>query len=138
MQDTEEGKIFTNQTGRFIVPSNTGNNYLLVLYDCDSNFIHAQPMKSRSASEIPQAYKISTKILVRAGLRPQLHNKCSEALKEYMRDSTTTFSSSLRASIVATQQNGQYVHSRITLSLPCAALKIKSLCISGTNCCHKH
>jgi len=46
MQDTEEGKIFTNQTGCFIVPSSTGNNYLLVLYDYDSNCIHAQPMKS--------------------------------------------------------------------------------------------
>jgi hypothetical protein len=94
MQDTEEGKIFTNRTGCFIVPSSTGNNYLLVLDDYDSNYIHAPPMKSRSASEILQAYKISTKILVQAGLKPQLqclNNKCSEGLKEYMRDEHVNF-----------------------------------------------
>jgi len=51
-------------------------------------------MKSRSASEILQAYKISTKILVQAGLKPQLQrldNECSEALKEYMRDEHVDF-----------------------------------------------
>ena len=31
------GKIFTDQTGRFPIPSSTGNQYVFVLYDYDSN-----------------------------------------------------------------------------------------------------
>jgi hypothetical protein len=40
------GQIYTDQTGRFISPSSTGNNYLMILYDCDSNHICAQLMKN--------------------------------------------------------------------------------------------
>jgi hypothetical protein len=81
------GKIFTDQTGRFILPSSTGNNQLLVLYDYDSNFIHAEPMKSKSGPEILAAYKRAHKMLCTAGLRPKLQrldNECSESLKEFM------------------------------------------------------
>jgi hypothetical protein len=39
------GQIYTDQTGRFILPSSTGNNYLMILYDYDSNHIFVQPMK---------------------------------------------------------------------------------------------
>jgi hypothetical protein len=40
------GQIYTDQTGKFVTPSSTSNNYLLVLYDYDSNAILAEPMKS--------------------------------------------------------------------------------------------
>jgi hypothetical protein len=40
------GQIYTDQTGRFVTPSSTGHNYLLVLYDFDSNAILAEPIKS--------------------------------------------------------------------------------------------
>jgi hypothetical protein len=81
------GKIYTDQTGRFIAPSSTGNNYLLVMYDFDSYFIWAQPMKSRSVTDILNAYKIVHRILFDAGLRPalqRLDNEFSEALKQFM------------------------------------------------------
>ena len=140
MQDTEEGKIFTDQIGCFIVPSSTGNNYLLVLNDYDSNYIHAQPMKSRSASEILQAYKISTKILVQAGLKPQLqcvNNKCSEALKEYMRDEHVNFQ------LVPPGVHRRNAAERAIrtfknhfIAALCSTDK-ESPCIYGTNCFHK-
>lgn len=83
------GKIFTDQTGRFVLPSSTGNNYLLVLYDYDSNYIDAVPIQNRSARSILNAFKTSHNRLVKAGLRPQLHrldNECSELLKDYLHE----------------------------------------------------
>ena len=42
------GKIFTDQTGRFPIPSSTGNQYVFLLYDYDSNYIHAIAIKNRN------------------------------------------------------------------------------------------
>jgi hypothetical protein len=81
------GKVYTDQTGKFITPSSTGNNCLLVLYDYDSNSILAQPMKSRHATTVLSAYKVLHTKLCAAGLRPQLQrldNECSAILKECM------------------------------------------------------
>ena len=81
------GQIFTDQTGRFIAPSSEGNNQLFILYDYDSNLIHAEPMRSKSGSEILGAYKRAHKMLCDAGLRPKLQrmdNECSEALQQFM------------------------------------------------------
>jgi hypothetical protein len=49
---TSTGKIFTDQTGRFILPSSTGNTQLMEVYDYDSNYIHAEPMKSKTGPAI--------------------------------------------------------------------------------------
>ena len=51
-----KGQIFTDQPGRFLVASSAGNSYMLVLYDYDSNHIHAEPMPSRTAKSIVDAY----------------------------------------------------------------------------------
>ena len=88
------GKIFTDQTGRFIVPASTGNTQLFILYDYDSNSIHAEPMPNKTAGSILTAYKNVHNMLVKAGLRPQLqrlNNECSEVLKEYMVDQGVDF-----------------------------------------------
>jgi hypothetical protein len=66
------GQIYTDQTGRFIAPSSTGNNYLMVLYDYDSNHIFAQPMKNRQAATIVEAYATLHARLCKAGLKPRL------------------------------------------------------------------
>ena len=42
---------FTDQTGRFITPSSQGNNQLMILYDYDSNSIHAEPMPSKTGTQ---------------------------------------------------------------------------------------
>lgn len=81
------GQIYTDQTGRFPVPSSRGNKYIMVLYDYDSNAILAEPMKSRNDKEMVRAYSSMLKHLELRGLKPQLQKLDNEAppgLKEYM------------------------------------------------------
>ena len=41
------GNMYTDPTGRFLVPSTKGNKYILCWYDYDSNHVFAEPMKNR-------------------------------------------------------------------------------------------
>jgi hypothetical protein len=86
--------IYSDQTGRFTVPSSSGNTQLFVLYDYDSNSIHAVPMATKSAPDILAAFQQVQQILKRAGLSPKLHrldNEFSEALKTYLNESDIKF-----------------------------------------------
>lgn len=88
------GKVFTDQTGKFPVRSQSGNNQLLVLYAYDANYIHAEPMPNKSANSILKAYQAAHTTLVKAGLRPKLQrldNECSKILKDYMHQKEVTF-----------------------------------------------
>jgi hypothetical protein len=81
------GQVYSDQTGRFVAPSDNGNQYLFVLYDYDSNSIHAEPMKNKTAKCILAAYKTVHQRLCTAGLKPQLQrldNECSQILKDFM------------------------------------------------------
>jgi hypothetical protein len=85
--DPDAGQIHTNQTGQFLVASSTGNNYILVVYDCDSNSILVEPMRNRTGACILNAFKVVHTRLVTAGLRPhlqRLNNECSTALKAFL------------------------------------------------------
>jgi hypothetical protein len=91
---TSTGKIFRDQTGRFILPSSTGNTQLMVVYDYDSNYIHAEPMKSKTGPAIIAAYKRVHQNLFAAGLRPRLQrleNECSQQLKTFMNEQVIDF-----------------------------------------------
>jgi hypothetical protein len=88
------GQIHSDQTGKFIVASSAGNNYVLVVYDYDSNSILVAPMRSRTGPCILTAFQGIHARLVAAGLRPQLHrldNECSAALKTFLRESDIDF-----------------------------------------------
>ena len=90
----KEGMVFTDQTGRLPKQSKSGNNYLLILYDYDSNYIHAEPIPNRSANCILTAYQQAHCLLVKAGLRPKLQrldNECSTILKEFLQDEEIDF-----------------------------------------------
>ena len=39
-------KMYTDQTGKFLVTSFPGNQYIMVLFELDSNNILVEPMKS--------------------------------------------------------------------------------------------
>jgi hypothetical protein len=83
------GQIYSDQTGRFVTPSSTGNQYLMILYDYDSNHAFAQPFKTRTAANILAAFKVLHKRLCTAGCRPKLHrldNECSTILKTFLTD----------------------------------------------------
>jgi hypothetical protein len=62
------GKAFLDQTGRFIIPSSAGNNYIFIMYDFNSNSIHAEAMHNRTAKAHVAAYTTVHNGLVRAGL----------------------------------------------------------------------
>eukprot|EP00957_Ditylum_brightwellii_P105581 8049606-Ditylum_brightwellii.AAC.1 len=48
----DEGKIYTNQTGKFPVVSSKGNRYVMVIYAYDANCILVEPMKNRTEHSI--------------------------------------------------------------------------------------
>jgi hypothetical protein len=81
------GQIYSDLTGRLPLASSKGNNYLLIIYDYDSNGILAQPMRTWTGSCILAAYKVLHECLVAAGLQPQLQwsdNEASQSLKQFM------------------------------------------------------
>ena len=81
------GQIFSDLPGKFVVPSSRGCNYVLVVYDHDSNAILAEPLKNRTAKSIVTAYQTIHQLLVSRGLRPQLQrldNEASASLREFL------------------------------------------------------
>jgi hypothetical protein len=81
------GQIYTNQVGRLLTLSRAGNEYILLTYDYDSNYIHVEPMKSRSASEHMKAYQRTITLLKQQGLQSQLHrldNEASTLLRDFI------------------------------------------------------
>lgn len=74
------GKTFSDQTGALPIPSSSGHTHQMIVYDFDSNSIHAKPTKGKSAEAIVKAYDSIYDTLYQAGLRPQLQmldNECS-------------------------------------------------------------
>jgi hypothetical protein len=50
--------IHSDLTGRFPIQSSRGMNYVLVVYDYDSNAILAEPMRNRTDAEMLRAYGV--------------------------------------------------------------------------------
>ena len=89
-----EGKIYTDQTGRFPVTSSRGHKYLCCAYDYDSNTIHAEPMKTKTGTELMTTYQSIQTLLSERGLIPKLHildNECPQVLKPFMNNVQETF-----------------------------------------------
>jgi hypothetical protein len=87
-------QIYTDPTGRFLVPSNSSNSYILVVYDYNSNFIYAEPMKNRTKVVILAAYQRVISLLKSRGLQPKLQkldNKASQILQQYMVEENINF-----------------------------------------------
>jgi hypothetical protein len=88
MPTSELHKSYSDQTGKFPVQSSRGYNYVLILYDHDSNAILSKPLKTRQASEITKAWTSLHMRLQSNGFAPELHildNECSEQLKQAFR-----------------------------------------------------
>jgi hypothetical protein len=82
------GKVFSDQTGRFPQTSSRGNKYIMIFYDYDSNAILAEPLKSRSESELVRAFTKLHQYLADRGLHTALHildNECPKGLKAYIK-----------------------------------------------------
>jgi len=82
-----QGTIYSDPTGRFITQSSQGNNYILVVFDGDSNYIFAEPIPSRSSEQILKAYTKIHDLLTSRGIYPKMHicdNEASKSLKRYL------------------------------------------------------
>ena len=55
--DEPTGKIYTDQTGKFPCTSAGGHNYIMVLYDYESNAILMEPVRDRKGNTLLDAHK---------------------------------------------------------------------------------
>ena len=83
--DEAKQTIYTDQTGAFPVQSRSGNRYIMIMCEMDSNAIISKSMRNRTAGELIRAYKVLLKRLKLAGLAPKKHvldNEISNEFKE--------------------------------------------------------
>ena len=80
-QDT----VYTDQTGRMPVTSNRGNKLLMVMFENDSNFIDAEPMRDSTDTSLIAACKtLWTRLTSSGKVTPKMHildNEASDAFK---------------------------------------------------------
>ena len=79
-----KGKTYSDQTGKFPHMSSRGNQYVVVLYDYDSNAIILEPLKSSQGKEIAAAFTTAFGRLTKHGHEVKVHvldNECSENFK---------------------------------------------------------
>ncbi|TAG26868.1 MAG: 5-oxoprolinase/urea amidolyase family protein, partial [Verrucomicrobia bacterium] len=70
--------VYSDQTGRLPQASGSGNQYLLVAYDHDSNYIFMRPIKTRKSQHLLEAIQDIYKILARSGFQPRFHRLDNE------------------------------------------------------------
>jgi hypothetical protein len=75
----ETGQIYTDLAGRFPISSISGNKYILILYDYDSNIVLFAPMKNRGYKEMVRAFDVLIQSLIIHGLQPHLRRLDIEA-----------------------------------------------------------
>jgi hypothetical protein len=82
----DQGQLYTDLTGKFLVRSSKGNSYVMVCYIYACNYVKVVPMKSRYASEWVKAYDHIHQELTAKGFKPKLQtldNEASAALKHF-------------------------------------------------------
>jgi hypothetical protein len=82
----DQGQLYTDLTGNFLVRSSKGNSYVMVCYIYDFNYVKVIPIKSRSASEWVKAYDKVHQELTVNGFKPKLQtldNEAFAALKNF-------------------------------------------------------
>ena len=87
--DEAKETIYSDQTGAFPVRSRSGNRYIMVMCEMDSNAILSEAMRNRSSGEMIRAYQVLLKKLKMAGMRPKKHvldNEISSDFKEAIRE----------------------------------------------------
>ena len=85
---------YSDLTGRFPFASTRGNEYVLIMYDYNSNAILAHPVKNRQAAELKSAFLNLYQRLVASGAAPTfyvLDNECSGDLKHALKKNQIKF-----------------------------------------------
>ena len=66
-------KYYSDQTGKLPHQSTRGNQYIMILYEYDSNLILSNPIKTRQAEELTASWKTLFLKLQKNGHAPELH-----------------------------------------------------------------
>jgi hypothetical protein len=83
----ETSQIYTDLTGRFPTTSISGKNYILIMYDYDSNSFLSAPMKNRGDKDMVRDFDLLVQSLIIHGLKPslqRLENEACLALRNYL------------------------------------------------------
>ena len=84
---------YMDGSGRFPVKSRTGNEYTLLMYSHDANYIHVETMK-RGTGRLLDAYKRGNAFFKARGFQPKferLDNETSKELQEFMQFENISF-----------------------------------------------
>ena len=83
-------KAYADLTGKFPYKSSRGNQYIMVMYDYDANTIDVEPVKSRVAADLKNAFVKLTNKLIARGCKPstfildnEISNELKAAIKKY-------------------------------------------------------
>ena len=79
----ESEKAFMDSCGRFPHKSSRGNEYIMIVYDYDSNAILAEPFKNRTAGELKKTWEILHNRLSRNNIAPKLYLLDNEISNEF-------------------------------------------------------
>ena len=55
--DAPTGKVYINETGKFPCTSVSGNNYIMIMYDYDSNAILMEPIRNGKGPTLLAAHQ---------------------------------------------------------------------------------
>ena len=86
---TPKEMSYTDQTGQFPFHSTRGYEYIMVLYDFDSNAILARPFKNRQAKELVDTWKKLYDDLTKNGHTTNcfiMDNECSSEMKSALKN----------------------------------------------------
>jgi hypothetical protein len=82
-----EEAIYTDQTRRFPANSSSRHKYIMVLVEIDSNFIEAEPTKSKKEDAMINAYLTLWKHLATSNtVKPKMHMLDKDASEKYKND----------------------------------------------------
>jgi len=89
-------QLFTDQTGHFPIVSNRGNNYIVIFYTVDPNYIKSFPINSRHHTKLLKAYKEVYSSYKSVATVPnctlhRLDNKTSKEVENFIIETNTTF-----------------------------------------------
>ncbi len=85
--DTTKKAMYTDQPSRFPITSAQGHQYMMVAVELDGNYINAEPMRSRSATELTSAYqRIYARWKATGVICPNWHVLDNEAPAELVRE----------------------------------------------------
>ena len=91
--NNKSGKAYIDLTGRFPFISKRGNQYILVAYNYDGNYISAEVVKNRESASLEKAWKIINGDFDKAGIAPETYivdNEASMELKQAMTEKIST------------------------------------------------